>query len=115
MENKKNKCSSKKHLEAEAISFCHECKLYLCNKCQNFHEEIHENHNLIDLKKDMNDIFIDICKQNNHTHYKLEFFCETHNDLCCVACLSKIKNDCYGQHSNCKVFQLKDINDEKKQ
>ena len=114
MENKIIKCSLKKHTEIDAISYCHECKLYLCNKCQNHHEEIHENHNLIDLKKDLNEIFIDTCKQSNHNNYKVEFFCETHNTLCCAACLSKIKNEIYGQHFDCKVYSLKEIKDDKK-
>ena len=28
MENKKKECSSKKHLEIDAVNYCQECKLF---------------------------------------------------------------------------------------
>ena len=31
------KCSSKKHKEIDAIYYCLECRVYMCNKCENFH------------------------------------------------------------------------------
>ena len=36
MENKKNKCSLEQHKEIDAIIFCQICKVYMCNKCENF-------------------------------------------------------------------------------
>jgi len=79
MENKIKKCSSKKHSEEiDAISYCQECKRSFCNKCQNYHSEIFEEHKLINLNNDSNYFFIDLCKQKNH-NYKFEFFCKTHN------------------------------------
>ncbi len=30
-------CSSKNHNDIKAISYCFECKINLCNKCENFH------------------------------------------------------------------------------
>ena len=113
MENKKKKCSSYKHSESEAISYCQQCKIYLCNKCLNHHTEILESHNLINLDKDLNDIFIDICKHENH-NVKLEFYCKNHNTLCCLACLCKFKVNGYGQHSECVTCYINDIKDEKK-
>ena len=44
----------------------------------------------------------------------MEFFCKEHNTLCCVACTSKIKNERYGQHHDCTIFEIKDIKDEKR-
>ena len=112
MENQKKKCSLKKHSNINAISFCQECKIYLCNKCQNLHPELHDDHNLINLK-DLNQILIDICKHQGHDN-KLEFYCKTHNTLCCSKCICKVKVNGYGQHSNCDCFYIYDIKDEKK-
>ena len=48
MEIKNEKCSSSKHSEINAVSYCPECKKYFCNKCQNFHSEVDE-HKIINL------------------------------------------------------------------
>ena len=113
MENKSKRCSSKKHLEAEAISYCPQCKIYLCNKCYNLHLELLDNHTLINLDKNKDETFIDVCKYENHNN-KLEFFCKSHNTLCCLACLCKFKIKEYGQHSNCECYIINDIKEEKK-
>ena len=55
MEGKK--CSSEKHKENNAIYYCSECKIHMCNKCLNHHSELFQNHNLIKLDKDINLIF----------------------------------------------------------
>ena len=113
MENQKQKCSLKKHSESNAISYCQQCKIYLCNKCQNLHPEVFDDHTLINLDKEINDIFIDICEQEGHK-IKLEFYCKNHNSLCCAACLSKVKDNKYGQHSDCNYYYINEIKDEKK-
>jgi hypothetical protein len=112
MENQKKKCSLKKH-EANAVSYCQYCKKYLCNKCANYHSEFLEDHILINLDKDLNETFIDTCKNEGHND-KLEFFCKSHNILCCLACLCKIKIKGYGQHSDCDYCYIDDIKNEKK-
>ena len=112
MENQKMKCSLKKHSEVDAISFCQDCKIYLCNKCQNHHSEILENHKTINLK-DEKDIFINACQKENH-FLNLEFYCKDHNTLCCSACVSKIKEGGYGQHFDCDVYHITKIKDEKR-
>ena len=110
MENQKKKCSMLKHLDSNSITYCQECKIYLCNKCQIQHSELFINHTLGNLDKE---IFIDICKQIGHND-KLEFYCKNHNTLCCLACLCKIKVKGYGQHSDCNYCFINDIKDEKK-
>ena len=45
---------------------------------------------IINLDKNINEIFTNICKPENH-YIKLEFFCKAHSQLYCGACLSKIK------------------------
>ena len=113
MENQKKKCFLKKHSEIDAISYCPECKKNLCNKCQIVHSDFFENHSTYNLDKNLNEVFIDICKYENH-FYKLEFFCKSHNQLCCLACICKIDNEGYNQHKNCDVCSIKDIENEKK-
>ena len=112
MDGQKNKCSLKKHMENNAIIFCQDCKKYLCNKCQNHHSELFDDHKIININNS-NEIFIDKCKENNHTN-KLEFYCKNHNTLCCGLCISKIKEKGYGQHFDCDVCLIENIKDEKK-
>ena len=112
MEIQITKCSSSKHLEINAVSYCPECKKYLCNKCQNLHSELLAEHKIINLTE-KNEIFIDKCKEKNHPN-KLEFYCKDHNALCCGLCICKIKEYGYGQHSDCNVSLLEDFKDEKR-
>ena len=109
----KKKCSSKKHENIDAIIFCNECKIYLCNKCENLHSELFYNHHQYKLDKDINDIFTGLCKIENHSN-KLEYFCREHNELCCAACISIIKGKGNGQHKDCDICFIEDIKEEKK-
>ena len=68
---------------------------------------------IYNIDKDIEEIFTGFCKEENHIE-KLEYLCKTHNKLCCVACLCKIKDEIYGQHKDCDVCKIKDIKDEKK-
>ena len=112
MEIQNAKCSSIKHIEINANSYCPECKKYFCNKCLNFHNEIFGDHKAINMNKN-NKIFIDKCKEENHND-KLEFYCKEHNILCCVGCTSKIKEKGYGQHFDCSITLIENIKDEKR-
>ena len=111
METQK-KCSYKKHENINAVSYCLECNVYMCNKCLNQHEFL-DNHHKYNLDKDIQEIFTGKCKESNH-NIELEFFCKTHNQLCCAACLSKIKEKGNGQHTDCDVCLIEDIKNEKK-
>jgi len=113
METLKKQCSLSEHENVNAINFCPKCNIYVCNKCQNFHTELFKIHQIVNLNKDINDFFSGICDNENHSN-NLDFFCKTHNILCCVGCISKIKNKIYGQHSDCEIYNLEDIEDEKK-
>ena len=112
MENYK-KCSCKTHKESNAISFCEQCKIFMCNKCLNHHKELFENHQQYNIDKNNSDIFIDICKLNGHEK-KLEFFCKTHNELCCGLCIVKLNEKGYGQHNVCDICSIENIKEEKK-
>jgi hypothetical protein len=114
MKNQSQNCSLKKHSEINANYFCQECKIFMCNKCDSLHSELLPNHNKnkIDINIDMKDIFTGYCKEEKHNN-ELVFFCKTHNQLCCAACLSKIRKKGNGQHSQCYVCEIEDIKNEK--
>ena len=44
----------------------------------------------------------------------LDYFCISHNQLCCAACLSKIKVKGNGKHNKCDVCTIKKIKNKKK-
>ena len=113
MAEKNYKCSFKDHHEIDAIKYCRECKIYMCNKCSNYHQGLFENHNQFNLDKDINEIFIDICEEKNHSN-KLEFFYKNHNKLCCGYCITKIQGKGYGQHKDCDICFIENIKEEKK-
>ena len=68
-----------KHSEIDAIVYCPNCSKYYYNKCQNYHSEILNDHQTISLNNP-NEIFIDICQENNHIN-KLEFYCKKKKDM----------------------------------
>ena len=107
MENKK--CSFKGHHNIEAVTVCQECKIYMCNNCDNYHSNLLQNLHTFNIKENLKEIFTGLCKEEDHS-LNLIFFCKTHNELCCPLCLlTKIKNKNYGQHSNCDVCNIEDI------
>jgi len=57
--------------------------------------------------------FKGICQEPNHSK-KLEYFCRTHNILCCSVCVSEIKNYEKGLHSKCNFCKIEEVKDEKK-
>ena len=111
--NVTKKCSLKKHENIDAISYCIECKVFMCNKCLNYHNEFLENHHKYNLNEKFEEIFTGLCKEENHKN-ELEYFCKNHNKLCCLACISKIKEKGKGQHSDCEICSIEKIKDEKK-
>ena len=114
MEPKENKkCSSKEHLNNDAKSYCPICKVYMCNKCDIFHSNLYPNHGQYNLDQDMKTIFTGYCKNENHPN-KLEYFCKTHNELCCAACLCKLNEKGDGEHKDCDVCTIEKIKDKKK-
>ena len=113
MESNIKNCSSKEHDKMEAIQYCYNCKIFLCKKCETYHSYLFQNHFLNKLDKNIKDSFTGYCTKNNHNEL-LEFFCKTHNELCCVSCLCALKGKGKGEHSSCKVCYLEDIKEIKK-
>ena len=97
------KCSLDEHKDLDAIYYCQECKISMCKKCEKDHTRLLKNHHIISLDKDINEIFTGLCTKPNHA-LKLEYFCKTHNQLCCAACIAKVKNKWNGQHKNCDIY-----------
>ena len=110
MDNITNKCYNEDHPNTEAIYYCIECKISMCNKCESLHSKLFKKHNKINLDKndDLSEIFTGFCKEKNHFD-KLDYYCKTHNKLCCAGCISKLKIKDKGQHSDCEICSLEDI------
>ena len=108
MESEIKKCSSKEHKESNANIYCRECKVYMCNKCENFHSNLFEKHQTFILGKNNEEIFTGFCKEEKHNN-ELEYFCKTHNQLCCAACIAKIIKRENGKHKDCDVCIIEDI------
>ena len=114
MENKRTKCSFKEHKGIDAIVFCQECRINMCNKCSLYHKGLLENHNLINMiNENISNVFTGFCQELNHPN-KLNYFCKDHNKLCCANCITKIKEEGDGQHKDCNVCSIKNISEEKK-
>ena len=107
-------CYNEDHLNIQANYYCVECKTYMCKKCENFHQKLFKKHNIynLDKTKNISDIFTGFCKEENHTD-KLEYFCKSHNKLCCAACIAKVKAKDKGQHSECEICVLEEIKESK--
>ena len=115
----KFKCSSKEHSDIIAISFCQKCEIYMCSKCSSIHSNLCPNHQKYSLDNinninSLSDIFTGFCPSEKHHQIELDYFCKTHNILCCAACIAKIKDKEYGQHTDCDVYSLSKIKEEKK-
>ena len=113
MEDKNKKCSYDKHKEMNAIYYCQNCKIYMCNKCLENHSKLFKNHNTNLINEGYKEIFTGYCRDKNHLEI-VEFFCKNHNKLCCSSCICKIKNEKYGQHTDCEVCHINDIKEKKK-
>ena len=113
MEIDNKKCSFRDHKDIPAITYCEQCDIYMCFKCAEYHKGLLEKHNSFGVDKNIKEIFTGFCKEEYHSN-ELEYFCKTHNKLCCIACITKIKGEGKGQHTDCEVCFIKDIKDEKK-
>ena len=107
------KCSSSNHKEVPAIYYCQNCNQYMCNKCQNYHNELFQSHNKFKLNENKSEIFTGYCQEINHLD-KLEYYCKNHNQLCCSACIAKIEGNGKGQHKDCEIIFIDKIKEEKR-
>ena len=107
------KCSLEKHSDIDAISFCKECNVFMCNKCFYNHSEfLKEKHHTYKIDKNFKEIFTGILKEENHKN-ELNYFCKDYN-LCCADCINKKKGKGNDQHSECNIYSIDDIKNEKR-
>ena len=106
------KCFTEEHKDIAAISYCSECRIYICSKCENIHSSFFKTHHSYKINKG-EEMFTGYCKEKYHP-VKLEFFCKNHNKLCCAACLCKLNEKGVGQHKDCDVCIIEKIKEEKK-
>ena len=108
------KCSTKKHKDINAVYYCMECHIYMCNKCSNYHSELYEDlHHKYELDKEQKEIFTGLCREGQHKN-EFQYYCKNHNQLCCVECICKIKGRGKGQHTDCNVCYIEEVEEEKK-
>ena len=113
MDIKNKKCSNIEHSEINANVYCTKCEIFLCNKCENIHSKMCNNHKSFIMKQDSKEIFTGYCKEEKH-QMELEYFCKTHNQLCCAACIAKLQKKENGKHKDCDICFIEDIKEEKK-
>ena len=111
----KKKCSINEHKEIDAIIYCQDCKINMCEKCEKIHSNsiLLKNHHTYSLDKNPKDIFTGLCLKPEHA-LALKYYCETHNELCCAACIAKIKKKGDGKHKDCVVYYISKIKPSKK-
>jgi len=56
---------------------------------------------------------LDFVKKKNH-QVELKYFCKTHNILCCAEYIAKVKKNYSGQHHDCDVCIIEDVENDKK-
>ena len=78
-----------------------------------FSFQIMRNHKVVSLDENIDEIFTGFCKEKNHNNTILNYFCKTHNKLCCAECISKIKYNNNGFHHDCEIFLIEKIREEK--
>ena len=108
MITKNNDCSMISHSGQKAFRYCCECNIFMCHQCFNHHKGLFNNHHLIDLTQNNENIFTGICPEENHKN-KLDRFCKSHNQLCCSSCIG-----INGKHNKCELCKIEDIKEEKK-
>ena len=57
----KKKCSLNEHNDVDAIFYCQECRIYICNKCEKIHSGLLKNHHFYKIDTNINEIFTGLC------------------------------------------------------
>ena len=114
MELAEHKCSSEEHKEINAVKYCQECNVYLCRNCDKFHSNLLKKHHTFSLDEDIKEIFTGFCKMENHQN-ELIYYCKDHNELVCAKCITKMKGQGNGQHTDCDICYIGEIGEEKKE
>ena len=73
MEDKNKTCSKKLHEKIEAIIYCQECKIYMCDKCKQLHSDLFDSHNIINLETKINDTQNMVIPNGKYEKYDSKF------------------------------------------
>lgn len=92
------------NVETGGSYWCRDCTEALCKDCFKFHKRFqalrgHEITTLRDASATLPPSHIDMDMCRKHGNRKMEVFCENHQTLCCILCLSF-------QHRACKTVNL---------
>ncbi|CAG2218838.1 unnamed protein product [Mytilus edulis] len=97
-------CQSR-HISKAAEEYCPVCEEALCSDCKDHHKlaKATKTHQVISIDEyNKLPAFIREIKQQCDEHGdKFEFFCPTHNELCCKRCITTTHNEC----KECKVIE----------
>lgn len=108
MENIDFKCSLEKHSNKPAKVFCQDCKILMCEECNEAHLDICKIHHYQQIDKSTTDKY-----KNAKLISEINFFCKSHNRLCNTKCNTKPKNDINVQEFNCEILLLNDMKKKK--
>ncbi|VDI63956.1 Hypothetical predicted protein [Mytilus galloprovincialis] len=94
-----------RHICKAAEEYCPVCEEALCTDCKDHHKlaKATKNHQAISIDEyNKLPAFIREIKQHCDKHGdRFEFFCPTHNELCCKRCITTSHNEC----KECKVIE----------
>ena len=97
-----NELKQKKHIcqnhKNEAIKYCKDCELWLCDECISIHEVFNKNH-ILSIKGVPPKL-----KCKIHTNEFTQFYCLQCNEEICPFCLTKI-----GKHLNHKAIKFEKL------
>ena len=92
-------CDSNDETEI-AESYCIDCNEFLCKGCANAHKKskLSNHHKLLESDKMPKKKFVLSCDNtcSRHDGKFLEYFCKSHNEICCTSCVTL-------EHRSCKL------------
>jgi len=112
MKDTSKKCSLGEHSKINAKAFCQECKILMCDECEDYHKEICDTHRLHKLDKNVMNIK-DLIEQAMKIN-EINFFCKTHNKLCYRKCKQKFKEEDNHNDDKCDIYLINYVEEDKR-
>ncbi|KAL3884089.1 hypothetical protein ACJMK2_030311 [Sinanodonta woodiana] len=113
-----NSCTSE-NMSEPAVQFCVECKEAFCETCLKFHRKLNatKDHKTININEISNNLETRLKNGNGfgcpkHAIKEIEFFCKSHDMVCCATCLFNDHRECKLVHdlTNNTESLLRDVN-----
>ena len=101
----KRKCS--KHQNAEVVTYYPECKKFCCIECDKQMRELFPEYRPVAIEdaSELTLTFEDRCREVGHGDCPLNYFCQTHGELCCSECAYSGA----GRHRGCAVVRAREV------